>query len=123
MLEKDWTTKAGLRAVVLTHPNMGHRMGYVAVGKESPAFGKDYDSDVLGGIDVHGGLTFAAEAGNYPVSAEGVWWLGYDCAHYGDLVPGLTYGMGGELRSLEYCERECESLAAQLAALHAEANA
>src|SRR5699024_4918193 len=39
MLEKDWTTEAGLRAVVLTHTSMGYRMGYVAVGKENPAFG------------------------------------------------------------------------------------
>ncbi len=119
MLEKDWSTKAGLRAVVLKDEEMGHRMGYVAVPKGHPTFGAGYGSSLLSEIDVHGGLTYADGHGEYPIEAPDLWWLGYDCAHSGDLVPGLVarFGSMGQhdvLRTLDYCERECERLAEQL---------
>lgn len=128
MLEKDWTTKAGLRAVVLTHDEMGHRMGYVAVPKGHPAFGVEYGDGLLSEIYVHGGLTYADGCEKYPIEAPDLWWLGYDCAHSGDLVPGLVERIGrmghhDVLRTLDYCERECENLATQLSKLTVDPNA
>ena len=36
-------------------------------------------------FDVHGGLTYSDQTmDGYPVFIPGVWWFGFDCAHYGD---------------------------------------
>ena len=40
-VEKHWTTKSGLEAVIIM-TSMGHRCGYVGVGKESPLNGIGY---------------------------------------------------------------------------------
>jgi hypothetical protein len=41
-IEKDWTTKAGLRAVVIM-TDLGHRCGYVGIPKEHPLYGVSYN--------------------------------------------------------------------------------
>jgi hypothetical protein len=41
-VEKDWTTQAGLRAVVIM-VDMGHRCGYVGITKEHPLHGVSYN--------------------------------------------------------------------------------
>lgn len=125
MIEKDWITDAGLRAVVLALP-LGHRCGYVAVPHEHPAYGKGYD-DV--DVEAHGGLTYAGGEDEYPAEGSGLWWFGYDCAHYLDAPdPALMHERHKELYSLNlmilsegatvkdtaYCVAECESLAKQL---------
>ena len=126
VVEKDWVTEAGLRAVVIIHP-AGHRCGYVGVPANNPHHSKGYD-DVP--AEVHGGLTYASGESDYPAPSDGLWWLGYDCAHLGDgNDPELMQseykklhdkGMLGNrftddtVRSLEYCVSECESLAKQL---------
>jgi hypothetical protein len=127
IVEKDWTTEAGFRATIIIHP-AGHRCGYVGVPQQNPSYGKGYDSI---DADVHGGLTFAGGDKTYPVENEGLWWLGYDCAHLGDARdPELMSGeykkiydkgllremsfQGDTVKTLEYCINECESLAKQL---------
>ena len=119
--EKEWTTRAGLKAVVIAH-DMGHRCGYVGVSKYHPWYGKDYNETDL---DVHGGLTYAG------MRKDGLWWFGYDCAHLGDAAdPDLmsdeykTFSwsraltLGGEtIKTLDFCVNECESMAAQLGAV------
>jgi len=125
-VEANWVTGAGLRAAVVIHPS-GHRCGYVGVPDGNPNHGKDYD-DI--DAEVHGGLTFAGGSKDYPVENDGLWWLGYDCAHlYDARDPALMSGEykelydkgmlrefdeGSIIRSLEYCINECESLAKQL---------
>lgn len=94
-------------------------------------------------FNVHGSLTYSGpgngkdKAGNtvgYPVESE-LWWFGFDCAHYDDGVDiqqafkyGLVRaqditdnyaaytGLDGIVRSQEYVEHECRSLAEQIAA-------
>ena len=78
--------------------------------------------DIL--LDVHGGITFSS--GNksfnqyYPVKSD-LWWFGFDCGHCDDgiIEPSkidIEWNLyKGEVRSLEYVEAECESLASQLA--------
>lgn len=105
-LEKDWVTKAGLRAIVISHP-FGHRCGYVGVSKSNGLFAIDY-SGIFDQIGVHGGLTFS----DYFLSiSNDLWWFGYDCSHSNDYS---KLNPGGVKRTLEYCIEECEHLASQL---------
>lgn len=84
-------------------------------------------------VEVHGGLTFAdfcreSDKGEafgichvpFPGRPAHVWWLGFDCAHGGDLTPrlGLSFP-GDEYRDLAYVKAQCATLARQLAAVTA----
>lgn len=124
IIEKEWTTNAGLRAMVgitCFGEQKHHRCGYVEVPNGHIAHGKDYTDDIVADIDVHGGLTFARTK-VYNHENENGWWFGYDCAHWGDgdIEPspyGLSSNVYQAARSQEYCELECEHLATQLSAL------
>lgn len=129
-------TATGLPCLAVRHRSSGHWCGYVGVAEGHPSFGRDYD-DVP--ADVHGGLTFASHCQEGPeAEAEGVchipdpgqpdrvWWLGFDCAHGGDLTPAHEARMAeypglrpflraGVYRDLEYVRGECAGLAKQLA--------
>lgn len=124
---KDWITAAGLRAVVVMN-DAAHHCGYVGVPAGHPLHASDYNDphpalqetetgspqspDLF--FRVHGGLTYSGGLSDYPSTSDGLWWFGYDCAHYGDMPFGQT-GPGGVFRDLDYCVIECESLAEQLA--------
>jgi len=74
---------------------------------------------------VHGSLTYAADhrPGFEP---DGLWWFGFDCAHAGDLCPGmLRYALIGSdiYRTQSYVVAEVQSLAAQLIGVWNEAKA
>lgn len=80
---------------LLVRNRLGAWCGYAGVYPGHPWHGQS-DYDALG-LDVHGGLTYADECADHVchVPREGeptdhVWWLGFDCAHYMDLAPGLT---------------------------------
>jgi len=90
-------------------------------------------------VSVHGGITFSGEGKWIDGLVEDLWYFGYDTAHGGDgkdvsimskkakelhesfvkrieereyfLFKGIY---DGEIRTLEYCTEECESLAEQL---------
>ncbi len=88
----------GLDAMIHRNP-MGALCGYVGVGLDHPWHGKDYDTI---NPDVHGGLTFAdgcAEGDDpaigvchipLPGRPDDVWWFGFDCGHYMDVIPGMV---------------------------------
>lgn len=109
----------------LAHRNrMGAWCGYVGVPEGHPFFEQPHVD-----VDVHGGLTYAGfcqstddEAHGvchvaYPGRPEHVWWLGFDCGHAFDLVPGIPFGslVDEEYRTLPYVEAEVTRLALQLA--------
>lgn len=144
IIEKEWITKSGHRAIVL-FIELGHRCGYVEVSKDSFLYGKDYsyysinlddiDTDFIKNIDkyraisninVHGGITFVGDL--LPNS----YWFGFDTAHSCDGVDyktleeyypdnrlfdriDLSLRAYEEVRSLEYCIEQCEMLSEQLA--------
>lgn len=129
--KKQWTDKAtGYPCLIVRNgETLGHLCGYVGVTEGHPAFEKHYD-----GVDVrcHGGLTYSdfcmkdadeAESICHKVETgdnDRVWWLGFDCAHYQDLSPGMRrYSAQSEdvYRDLAYVEAECAELAAQLKAI------
>ena len=76
--------------VVATHaPGMGGwGNGYVALPKEHPCFGMDYDAiHEKYDIDVNGGLTFASQAHlNQPAETIGMWIIGFDTLHCDDTM-------------------------------------
>lgn len=129
---------SGYDCLVLRGP-MGAWCGYVALEPDHPYYGKHYEEAP---VEVHGGLTFAdfcmedgRPQGERVCHIERhpgvkVWWLGFDCGHHMDLVPGMTpmaatlnsltesFGAGDEqYRDLDYVTRETVGLAVQLRAL------
>ncbi len=112
---------------------LGALCGYVAVTEGHPAFEKNYNEV---DVEVHGGLTYAnfcqetddESYGICHVPLEGrperVWWLGFDCGHYQDLVPSMLrddehmwQSLKATYKDFDYVKAEVESLARQLAAM------
>ena len=108
----------------VVHNGNGYRCGYIRLPVGHPWHGADYDADVLDGVEVHGGLTFAeADKPCHKPGADDAWWLGFDCAHSRDRQdPSLPQQIaafdfeGAEVRSQEYVEEQCRSLCEQAAA-------
>lgn len=137
----QWVDEAtDLDCLIVRNP-FGALCGYVGLPPGHPHHGSEYD-DVP--VEIHGGLTFAGECsedrpegyGICHVPAEGrpadVFWLGFDCAHAGDMTPSelgraveanfaypftdpRTYG--DVYRDFAYVTAEVTDLAKQLAAL------
>lgn len=101
---------------------LGSWCGYVGVPDGHPLHGKGYDDDATLDLRVHGGLTYGNACGgnicHVPREGESdhVWWLGFDCAHSGDLSPGGVNGIfpGEAYRDVAYIIMQVEMLAAQL---------
>lgn len=104
-----------------THNTSGYRCGYIRVPKGHPWHGQDYDAFAC---DVHGGLTFAepdkaCEKGG----KDDAWWVGFDCAHAGDLqdpdLPAkhreseMRYRHGGTIKTQVFVEAQCRELCEQ----------
>ena len=73
-VEKAWE-HAGLKCVVVLNREQGHRCGYVRIMPDHPSHCEPYN-DV--DVHVHGGLTYGR------LDVEHGYWLGWDCAHFGD---------------------------------------
>lgn len=112
---------------LIQRSHMGNLCGYVAVSRRHPLYRKDYSAPACAGIEVHGGLTYAGHCHGKichapkPGEPDDVWWFGFDCAHWGDLVPsfeacGRVLGYG-TYKGIAYVRREVVSLAAQLGAI------
>lgn len=124
----QWADEAtGLPCLAVRNGYYGHWCGYVGVSEGHPWHGKSY-WDIPS--DVHGGLTFskscdpdgdeATSVCHKPAAGEPdhVWWLGFDCAHSGDMsLRKFLRGNGDTYRTLEYVQSECAMLAQQAAAV------
>ena len=107
----------------------GSLCGYVGVDQDHPNYKKDYFDDDFRGVDVHGGLTFAAHCAEGedphtichipgPGDPDNVWWLGFDTAHSGDLSPAFSEMgefAGDTYKNLRYVKSEVADMAKQLA--------
>jgi hypothetical protein len=125
----------GLDCLMVRNPALLHWCGYVGVPKGHPFYEKHYDRV---DAEAHGGLTYS-ERCQGPVchvaddGAAPVWWLGFDCAHSGDLVPAMKLSemlfgpslrasmeaihAGDVYRDATFVKAEVNSLAEQLAAV------
>lgn len=119
----------GFPCLISRVPNSGHLCGYVAVPATHPLYGQSFDTRteddrcLVDELDVHGGITYGEKCSGRVCHApntgepDDVWWLGFDCAHCGDLRPASTYrySSGRDVyRDVEYVRRECVRLAEQL---------
>lgn len=119
--KQQWTSASGLPCLLARGPG-GGLCGYVGVPKGHPWFEKDYGA-VKPDPDVHGGLTYANHCqGMICLEVEegedqNIWWLGFDCAHAGDLSPAFQkIGTHDEYRDVAYVRHETENLAKQTVA-------
>jgi hypothetical protein len=134
--KKQWLNTATGYPCLIVRNHSGSLCGYVGVPEGHPCYQRDYQSV---DVEIHGGLTFAdacAQDGDesrhicHKASGDDrVWWLGFDCAHLGDISPahdawglarGGVVGFNDELSSYKtvgYVTRQVESLARQLKAL------
>ena len=129
----QWVDDATGLDCLIVRNGLGALCGYVGLPPGHPLHGVGYDD---ADVQVHGGLTFAgpcqdgAEDGPgvchvpEPGRPADVWWLGFDCAHAGDLSPSLQqhYGPMAALyreqstyRTFDYVRAEVADLAGQLA--------
>lgn len=120
----EWTTEAGLKAR-LVFTRCEHFCGYVGVPKEhafhgvGPAYSNDdYLESEVSRLEVHGGITFAQDycPPNYDENT-GLWWLGFDCNHSGDLRWSEKENLNPDYCSFKdesYVMNECEKLARQI---------
>lgn len=105
---------------LIVRNHLGALCGYVAVNPGHPWYGLSEDIQVK----VHGGITFTGPCDSespichtpMPGEPDDVWWVGFDCAHGGDLVPSFTkYGFykNDSYRTVEYVQSEIQQLVAQ----------
>jgi len=120
-MDKQWTF-IDTECLIRTGP-MGTLSGYIGIEPEHPWWGQgcmDLDVDVV----VHGGLTYASAQRPGTWGEDGLWWMGFDTAHNGDVVPEiealltktglLSDGVEGDvLRGERYVEQQVRILAAQ----------
>lgn len=79
----------GLPCLIHRNP-LGAWCGYAAVPPGHPLHGADF-----GSVDtnVHGGLSYGGACRGEichvpkPGEPDNVWWFGFDCSHFGDLIP------------------------------------
>ncbi len=114
---KKWVYE-GYTCLIKRSKYMGHLCGYIGLPPTHKLYKKHYDDiDVM----VHGGLTFADF---WEDERDNLWYVGFDCAHYGDFQPGLAklspgylrYGLdqGTTYKNMDFVTKECESLVDQL---------
>ncbi len=103
--------------------------GYVGVDETHPLFKREYSNDKFPGLDVHGGITFTGLCAE-KVESNGrgichvvepdkkVWWIGFDCAHLGDICPAFEnfgrWDFDVWYKNQSYAEQDCLKLAEQL---------
>jgi len=114
-IRKEWNAY-GFKCLVLDNPFQSFN-GYVALTKEHPCYGLDYDNI---SVNIHGGLTYDGYGSDKP-NKEGeilfenpeLYWVGFDTAHSGDWV-GYAPERGGKRWNIEMVAEETEQLAKQL---------
>lgn len=98
----------------------GSWVGYVGIPKAHPWHGKavrELEREIL----VHGGVTYAGGLPNLLLGCPAIprtagwWWVGFDCAHAGDVMPAMREHMrlAGIYRDLPYAQAHCHALALQ----------
>ena len=117
--------KTGYPCLIVRNKYMGFLCGYVGVDEKHPCYEKRYD-DI--DVNVHGGLTFSEFCLIYenpeetvchtpaPEEPDNVWWLGFDCGHFQDLMPRFECVILKDLfyKDVSYVKEQIAYLAKQL---------
>lgn len=95
--------------------DLGAWCGYIGVPSEDLLDGVDIDS-----ISVHGGVTYTSqEMPGRGFSHKDLMWIGFDCCHMYDFVPGMAasypnHRINTIYRNREYVENEIRRMISQL---------
>lgn len=97
--------KEGFKCRVAKIKDLGHLCGYLVLPRGHPFYGLPAGRIP---IAVHGGITYAEHE-------EDEFYIGFDCAHYSDLVPGLqrTFPCHGTYKTISYVENEIRNMVRQ----------
>lgn len=132
----QWQDEATKLPCLIVRGPSGALCGYVGVPNGHRFYGLSYSEP---DVQVHCGLTFASKCHDggeaeaichapAPGESDDVWWLGFDCAHGGDVTPASDSrlpkhlrdhswnGRPNEYRDVAFVRAEVASLATQLAA-------
>jgi len=123
--KKQWQDRETGLPCLIVRNSWGALCGYVGVPKSHPDHGKDWEAI---NVSVHGGVTFTGSCRpstrgdpEYAIchtvpkdEDDNVWWIGFDCSHYGDAYPNPRIKTGGTYRDIECVEGNCARLAIQL---------
>ncbi len=114
---RQWQDEATGLECLASRNHAGAWCGYVGVPDGHPWFGQGYDdAEPAPGqyVEVHWGLTYAGKIEGEGLPG-GLWWLGFDCCHSGDMSPAdLKYrSPSGTYRDLRFVMSEVGSLARQ----------
>lgn len=119
--EKRWT-HAGLECVIYRNKHVLTLCGYVVIPEEHPVYEltEDKTEEIF---SVHGGVTWFGHDPHDNTRPEK--FLGFDCAHYRDLMPGIDRESGYmklaklaglTYRTMDWVTQETNRLAEQVAA-------
>lgn len=109
-VEESWEA-SNFRLAILRHARMWHLCGYIGLPGGHEYWGRDYD-DIP--VPIHGGWTYTEE--HLPgETADGRWYIGFDCAHSGDFVIGRRSLMGDDVyRSHSFVKAELLTALAEI---------
>jgi hypothetical protein len=123
-IEKSWITESGHNAICYAN-GKGYRCGYVEILREElESLNINDPTDYYSyPIDCHGDLTFCGKS--YWDKENNNIWIGFDCAHYGDLIdPSINYDLFsyihnyndnvGTIKDIDFVVNECENIGKQL---------
>jgi hypothetical protein len=109
----------GYKCMIHRVDHLGTLCGYVGVPADHPLYLQSGED-----LEVHGGITFSNW---WEEEKDGLWYLGFDCAHYGDIIPfvelvdplGLRairerYDDGSTYKDIHYVRTQCKRLVEQL---------
>jgi len=120
----EWVDPTTKLPCLLRRSHAGSWCGYVGLPKGHPWWSVHYSDEDFADPQVHGGVTFTGhlsadfsahmlhkmlELGLIP---DELWWVGFDCNHWGDYAPNDAYNEG-TYRTVDYATAELVNLALQ----------
>lgn len=102
----QWT-HCGLNCLIRYVEHMGTYNGYVGVPIDHPYFEQDYHSEGIENLEVHGGVTYT---GFWEDLNDGLWYIGFDTAHYTDITPIMDSRLPKHLRNGEFAPGTAEEM-------------
>jgi hypothetical protein len=123
-VKKQWITDEGYIAVILFVSD-SHHNGYIGIPDSHPMAQDNCEScgadlERRHSLAVHGGITYESHSrtGDYPIKAINVYWLGFDCAHSGDLTKFCNFpSPEATFKDVDYVVNQLENLSKQLAGI------
>jgi len=124
-MKKEWETEPnvvkfeynGLKCFILRHSSFLHLCGYVGL-PPSHFFYEKKNIEQLP-LNIHGGITFSefGDGSQDNLFEKGYHWIGFDCNHSFDFVPGAQFfdnQTNLSYKNIDFAIREVKSLAKQL---------